>query len=122
MTVSAPFLDFVRETFAPFGDIVIKRMFGAAGVYCDGVFFAVADDDTLYLKTDAETRPAFEAAGLRPAIIRDSKGGETPISYYGAPESIFEDAEALAHWTGLALTAARRKAARKSPRKRRGAS
>lgn len=113
MAVSAEFLERVRATFAPFGDIHIKRMFGAAGVYCDGAFFAVIDGDTLYLKTDAQTRAAFEAAGLAPAVITDSKGGTATLSYYAAPEAVFEDADALAHWTGLALDAARRKAVKR---------
>lgn len=118
MPVSPSFLAHVEELFAPFGEITPRRMFGAAGLYCDGLFFAVIDSDTLYLKTDAETRPEFVAAGLPPAIITNSAGVETPLSYYAAPEAVFEDADALAHWTALALAAARRSAAKKKPKAR----
>lgn len=118
MPVSPSFLDLVKEMFAPFGDIVAKRMFGAAGLYCDGLFFAVIDDDTLYLKTDAENRPEFEAAGLAPAIITNSNGETVALSYYAAPEEVFEDSEALVRWTQLALDAARRAAAKKAPKRK----
>jgi DNA transformation protein len=118
MAVSASFLDLVKEMFAPLGDIVAKRMFGAAGLYCDGLFFAVIDDDALYLKTDAQNRPEFEAAGLAPAIITNSNGETVALSYYAAPEEVFEDSETLARWTELALAAARRAAAKKAPKRK----
>ncbi len=118
MAVSPTFLEFVEELFAPFGPIAAKRMFGAAGIYCGDLFFAVVDDDTLYLKTDAETRAEFEAAGLAPAELTNSSGETVQLSYYAAPEEAFEDADVLAHWTELALAAARRTAAKKSRKKK----
>jgi DNA transformation protein len=39
------------------------------------------------------------------------------MSYYNAPEEIYDDNDALRHWTGLALAAARNK----KPAKKKGA-
>ncbi|GAB4524953.1 MAG: hypothetical protein Kow00133_13370 [Amphiplicatus sp.] len=119
MALSAGFLDLVRETFVSFGDIAVRRMFGGAGVYCDGLIFAIADDDAVYLKTDDETRPLFEAAGLAPFSYPSGDGTMTVMSYYAAPDEIYDDHEARARWTGLALDAARRAAAKKKPKSRR---
>ncbi|HXI87674.1 MAG TPA: TfoX/Sxy family protein [Parvularculaceae bacterium] len=110
MAVSASFLDFAKETFAPFGVISARRMFGGAGLYCDDLFFAIVDDDAVYLKADDETRGEFEAACLAPFTYEMKNGSISSMSYYGAPEAIFDDADALRNWTTLALDAARRAA------------
>lgn len=44
------FHDYVRELFDGLGPIQIKRMFGGAGGYADGVMFLLITDDTIYLK------------------------------------------------------------------------
>lgn len=92
-------------------------MFGGAGVYCDGVFFAIIGDDDLWLKVDDETRAEFEAAGSGPFTV-EMKGKTGTMSYYAAPEEIFDDEDALRHWTTLALDAARRS---KTPKKKKKA-
>lgn len=40
-----PFHEFVAELFAPLGSVSIRRMFGGAGVYFEGVMFALLADD-----------------------------------------------------------------------------
>lgn len=92
-----------------------RRMFGGVGVYSSDRFFALLDDDVLYLKADAVTRPEFEAAGM-PPFQPGGEGGET-MSYYAIPADLLEDAEALEPWVTLALDAASRKRVR--PRRRR---
>lgn len=115
MPPSASYLDYIKDLFAPFGEISIRRMFGGAGVYCDGAIFAIVDEDDLWLKADDETRGEFEAAGSDPFTVE--MGGKTgTMSYYAAPEEIFDDEGALKHWAGLAFAAARRA---KAPRKKR---
>jgi DNA transformation protein len=43
----------LRELFRPFGEVVIRRMFGGAGVYADGLCFAIEQDGEVFLKVDA---------------------------------------------------------------------
>ncbi|MEX0644349.1 MAG: TfoX/Sxy family protein [Parvularculaceae bacterium] len=117
MAISASFLNLTKETFASFGTIEIRRMFGGAGVYCDTLFFAILDEDVVYFKVDDVTRGAFERAGLAPFQFEMKDGSMASMSYYNAPESIFDDADDLREWTTLALDAARRARKLKPKRK-----
>ena len=53
------FHEFVMELFTPMGPVSVRRMFGGAGVFKDGLMFALLSDDVIYLKTDAALRAAF---------------------------------------------------------------
>jgi DNA transformation protein len=107
MPPSAAHLDHLKDLFSPFGDITIRKMFGGAGVYCDGKIFAIADDDDVWLKVDDVSRAAFEDAALKPFEV-EMNGKTGTMSYYKPPDDIYDDEDALRHWTGLALDAAAR--------------
>jgi DNA transformation protein len=108
--VSQSFIAYAQELFAPFGEIKIRKMFGGAGVYCDGLFFAVMADETIYLKVDEQSRAEFARAGLEPFRFETKEGGAVEMSYYAAPGDFYDDADATRRWTALALDAARRAA------------
>jgi DNA transformation protein len=78
MSASEGFQEFLKDQLAGFGPVAIRRMFGGAGVYADDVMFGLIADDTLYLKVDGTTVPAFKAEGMR-AFTYTAKGGK-PIS------------------------------------------
>lgn len=113
------YAEYLADILSPLGSIHWRAMFGGYGFYCGDVFFALAADEVLYFKADRESRAQFEAAGL-PPFVYYKQGRPMSLSYYQAPELIFEDDEALRLWGGLALAAARRakpsapKAARKT--------
>ena len=92
-----------------------RGMFGGVGVYSGERFFALLDDDVLYLKADAETRPLFEAEGLTP-FRPGGDSGET-MSYYAVSADWLEDPDALRPWVDRALQAAARK--KQKPTKKR---
>lgn len=117
MTPSPSHLDHLKDLFSPFGEISIRKMFGGAGIYCDGKIFAIADDDDVWLKVDDVSRDAFEDAGLKPFEF-EMKGKKGTMSYYRPPDDIYDDEDALRHWTGLALEAAARN---KTPAKKKKA-
>lgn len=123
MPATASYLDYLKELFSPFGVITIRKMFGGAGVYCDGAIFAITGDDGVWLKVDDVNRAEFEAAGLTPFVV-EMNGKTGTMSYYTAPEEIFDDEDALRHWTGLALGAAARakKPVKKKAAKKKAAS
>ncbi|MCB0826275.1 MAG: TfoX/Sxy family protein [Armatimonadetes bacterium] len=104
------------DLLSPLGTIRNKPMFGGNGLYCDDLFFALIAIDDLYLKVDDENREAFESAGCGPFIY---SGGEKPMamSYYNPPAEAFESPEAMRPWAELGLGAARRAAAKKTPKK-----
>jgi DNA transformation protein and related proteins len=92
-------------------------MFGGYGIYHDGLMFALAADDVLYLKADAETVPRFEAAGL-PPFTYESKGRIMRMSYYQAPAEVLEDPAQAAEWARIAHGAALRARAARKPKRR----
>ncbi len=102
------YLDYIKDLFSPFGAISIRKMFGGAGVYCNGAIFALVADEGLWLKVDDVTRAEFEAAGLAPFTYEFDNGKTGTMSYYNAPDDIYDDNDALTRWTELALGAARR--------------
>src|SRR3990167_9682516 len=63
-----PFHEFVIELFAPMGPVSIRRMFGGAGVFCDGLMIALLFSDTIFLKTDAALRARLETEGSEPFL------------------------------------------------------
>ena len=114
----------LRDLFAPFGAIDLRRMFGGHGIYAavdmgPPVMFALEADGEVYLKVDEETQPSWQAAGSRPFVYSGS-GNPVTMSYWLLPETAHDDTEELRRWCGLALAAACRVASRKA-RARRGA-
>src|SRR4051812_28302033 len=74
MSVSPSYKTFVLEQLQVVGTVTAKPMFGGVGLYCQGLFFGLIDDDTLYLKVDDATRPEFERAGSRPFLPFGDEG------------------------------------------------
>ena len=107
MSVSASFRTFILEQLSrSIPGIRGRSMFGGVGIYARELFFALMDDDTLYFKADASTRPDFEARGMGP-FQPYGEGGET-MQYYRVPDDLLEDAEELGRWAEKAIAVARR--------------
>lgn len=111
------FHDFVRELFAGMGTIQVKRMFGGAGGYADGLMFLLIAEDTIYLKADAALKAELDEAGSAPFIwIPDSgprKGEHVEMGYWRLPDSALDDPEEAVRWGRKALAVAKAKAAAK---------
>ena len=102
------YVSYVLELLAPLGCVVARRMFGGHGVYCDELFIAIVQDDTLWLKADEDTRASFECADCR--IFTYSRAGKTAtLNFFSAPADAIDSPEALLPWARLALTAALRR-------------
>lgn len=112
MAVSAAYREFVLEQLGRVAPVTSRGMFGGVGVYSDGLFFALMDDDALYLKVDDRNRGDFEAAGMGP--FRPFPDAQ-PMGYYELPAELLDDADLLRPWIFKALDVAR--AARAGKRK-----
>jgi DNA transformation protein and related proteins len=110
MSASDGFLALLQDLLSDLGHVTSKRMFSGAGVYVDGVIFALVIDDVLYLKTDEESRAAFEAEGLEPFSFL-KQGKRISTSYRRAPERLLDDAPEMQRWARRALTVTAQKAA-----------
>ena len=104
--------DYLHELFAEFGKVQVRRMFGGAGVYCDGLMFALVSDGVIYLKAGADTVPAFERENCAPFQYDTKTGKRAIMSYWRMPERLYDDTEELAQWARRALAAARRSGAK----------
>ncbi|HTG18023.1 MAG TPA: TfoX/Sxy family protein [Blastocatellia bacterium] len=114
MPVSKEYLEYVLDQLECIGPVVSKRMFGGIGLYSDGLFFGLIDDDILYFKVDDATRPGYLKAKANPF---DPYGdGNGSMSYYSVPVEVLEDTDELKVWARASVEAARRKAANRKPR------
>lgn len=110
-------VEHVRDLLATIPDLRFRRMFGGVGVYSGACMFALLADDQLYIKTDAENRGAFEAAGSVPFAF-EAQGRTTPTSYWRLPAAAEDDPAEAERWARLGLEAAGRKP---TPKRRKGA-
>ena len=114
MANSQDFIAYLRELLRDAGLAVTARaMFGGHGLYVDGVFFAIVDDDVLYLRVDDENRAAFEALGCPPFTFATKDGAKHAVSYLRAPDEALESSDAMKAWARSSLGAAMRAAATK---------
>ncbi len=131
MPLSPGFTDYVLELLAGFGRLEAKRMFGGAGLYHDGVMFAILDDDVVYFRVDAALEADLKALGSVPwSYSLKSDGSIRSMGYWRMLETAADDpdeavsiakrafAAALARKAVRAKAPAKRKPAVKSPAKR----
>ena len=75
-----------------------RAMFGGHGLFKDDVMFAIVDSEgRLYLRADASTAQAFEAAG-------STQHARMP--YWEVPAPVREDPEQLQDWAATAAQVA----------------
>ena len=108
MANSDKFRDMIAERLARLGAIVIRPMFGGAGVYCGDTMFGLLEDDVLYFRVDDGNREEFIAAGSAPFTYARADGERVAMSYYRAPDHLLDDDDELAAWAERALAAALR--------------
>ena len=111
--MSREYLDYLHDLFSAFAAVTTRAMFGGHGVYRDGVIVAIVIDEAIYLKVDAETRAAFEAAGCEP-FVYEAKGKAVPMSYWSVPEDALDSPQEFRPWAQRAWEAALRKPKPKS--------
>jgi DNA transformation protein len=105
MPVTDEFLIYLKDQLADMGPVTSRRMFGGAGLYCDGLMFAIVVDDVLYFKVDDSNRVDYETAGSGPFIFTSDRGQST-LSYYEVPVDVLENKEKTSQWALKALDVA----------------
>ena len=108
LAVSAGYRQFVLDQLEAVGDVTARSMFGGVGLYHHSDFFGIIADDTLYLKVDDTTRPAYITQGMRP--FDPYRGRGATFQYYEVPLEVLESAPELARWAKAAIEIARRRA------------
>ena len=109
MAISDEFVDYVIDQLAAWGQVSARKMFGGAGLYCDGVMFGLIADDVAYLKVDDSNREDFVREGSSAFNPYPDKVKSVVMSYYEIPADILEARELLAKWAERALAVACKK-------------
>jgi DNA transformation protein len=110
MAVSESLVALLQEQLEPLGRITLRRMFSGAGVYCDGVIFALIVRDTLHFKVDDGNRAAYEAEEMTP-FSYEAVGKTRQIgAYWRVPERLFDEPDEMLDWARAAVAAGRRAA------------
>jgi DNA transformation protein len=117
MASNADFVEFLKDQLRGLGHVTTRRMFSGAGIYCDGVIFALLLRDTLYFKVDDGNRAAYEAEGLEPFTYQ-ARGKTVRVgAYWRVPERLFDDPEEMQEWARAAVAAGKRAASKAKPRR-----
>ena len=114
--------DYVVELFSVFGRVSVKRMFGGAGIFADGLMIGLVSGGIIYLKTDAGGAMPFEQEGCGPFSYETKTGERKVMAYWRLPERLYDDPDELAVWARAALTVAQAGKARpkrRTPAKKR---
>lgn len=107
MAISDDYLEYLKEQLEWLPMLRSKKMFGGAGFYSDELFFAIADDNGLYLKADKESEPFYRNGGSE-QFTYESKGKVGRMNYWSVPADALEDHDELRRWVDVALATALR--------------
>ena len=107
VTMLQQFADRVVDKMADFGPVQQRKMFGGSGLFYRNIMFAIAVNDQLYFKADAETRRLFEARGLE-RFSYQQQGQTFFLDFYHAPAEVFSDSAVMTRWVRQALASAER--------------
>lgn len=122
MVVSPQFKTFICDLFSGLGIISARPMFGGAGVYCDGVMFALISDDALYIKVDEALKADLTSLDSSPFLVDFGKGDQGPRpmnGYWSMPQRAMDDPDDACQWGQKALDFARSKQRPKTPKNKR---
>jgi len=99
--------DFIRDLFAEFGPVEVRRMFSGAGVFADGLMVALIVRDVIYLKSDDAGAERFASEGCEQFGYIRKGGKRTALPYWRIPDRLLDDPAELAEWARAALAVAR---------------
>ena len=103
MTISDPDAAFAVELFSALPNLTTRKMTGALCLYSDGVIFAVAGEDGIYLKARGSMPDALQAAGSRQFKIERKDGTVGTNGYWTLPEPALDDPQLACDWARRAL-------------------
>jgi DNA transformation protein and related proteins len=105
--------EFIRDLFAQFRPVTVKRMFSGAGIFADGLMFGLIVDGAIHHKVDESNIVDFEREGSRPFTYTRGKSSDQPtrhaLPYWRLPERLYDDPDELAVWAARAFAVAERR-------------
>lgn len=84
-----------------------RPMFGAYGMYKDGIFFAIIEDDELFFKVNDETVHEYIKRNSKQFTYGLKNGEISKMNYWKVPDEILEDREEIVSWIERSVQVAR---------------
>lgn len=97
--------DDIADMFASLGQVTIKRMFGAKGIYHQGLIIALEVDGEVLLKADDKSKDIFAEAGAKQWSYQ-GKTKPVAMPYWSIPDAAYDDPDEMADWVRMAYEAA----------------
>ena len=66
MASNSDFVQYIADQCSGAGEIIVKKMFGDYGIYCNGKIFGLICDNCFYLKPTDVVRPLLRVIDMRP--------------------------------------------------------
>ncbi|MFZ1813054.1 MAG: TfoX/Sxy family protein [Rhizobiaceae bacterium] len=113
MALTKEFAAHLEDLFSVLPGSSVRRMFGGAGIFRDGLMYALSlDDGRIALKADEENLPAFLSEDMEEWTY-PYKGGQKSMGYWYMPERLADEPDELEKWARASFEAAMRADARK---------
>lgn len=95
MALNQEFLEYVLDQLSEFGKVEVKKMFGGAGLFHEGLMFGKIGGSTFRLKVDQHNQQDYEERGMKPYYSEKKKKG---MPYWEVPVEVLEDKDELTKW------------------------
>src|SRR5688500_18152925 len=105
MPVQPQFLAYVLEQLAGLNGLRTNRMFGGIGLYSEGLFFGLIDDDTVFFKANDSNVARYRERNM-PRFMPFPDRPEAVLGYHQVPADVIEDPELLVEWARLSVAVA----------------
>jgi len=115
MAIDEGLYAWVGEALEPMGSVTLRKMMGGATLYLDGTIFGIMVDGELWLKSDAEADPIWDAESRDRFTVTFKDGSVDSMNYRRAPSDVYDDAEAMQRWVSVSVEAGRRRVVKKRP-------
>jgi DNA transformation protein len=117
MSIDEGLYAWVQEALEPTGSVTMRKMMGGATLYLDGIIFAIMVDGELWLKSDAEADPVWDAVSRERFTVTFRDGTVDSMNYRRAPSDVYDDAEEMQRWVSVSVEAGRRRVVKKRPKR-----
>jgi DNA transformation protein len=117
VSIDQGLLAWVEEALEPMGRVSLRKMMGGATLYLDGIIFGIMVDGELWLKSDAEADPVWDAVSRERFTVTFKDGTVDMMNYRRAPSDVYDDADELQRWVSVSLDAGRRRVVKKRPKR-----
>lgn len=88
----------LEEALGEVPGLSARPMFGAYGMYKDGVFFAIIEDDELFFKVNDETVKSYMERESKQFTYGLKNGEISKMNYWKVPDEVLEDREEIVSW------------------------